>query len=67
MYLAHVALEMSLARVGVALRCDRSTVGHARHAMEDRRDDAQIDMWMVALEEAACAAPGPLRQEGIAE
>jgi chromosomal replication initiation ATPase DnaA len=62
MYLAHVALEMSLARVAVAFRRDRSTVAHACHVMEDRRDDARFDMWMAALEEAARAAPGPLQR-----
>jgi hypothetical protein len=33
MYLMHVAFEVSLARVAIAFGRDRSTVGHACHAI----------------------------------
>lgn len=58
MYLAHVAFEMSLNRVAIAFDRDRSTVGHACHLIEDRRDGADFDDWIASLEgmlrEAAC-------------
>lgn len=53
MYLCHVAFSMSLARVAQAFRRDRSTVAHACHRMEDRRDDNRFDEWMDALERSA--------------
>lgn len=58
MYLAHVAFEMSLNRVAIAFDRDRSTVGHACHLIEDRRDGVDFDDWIEGLEsmlrEAAC-------------
>jgi hypothetical protein len=59
MYLAHVAMEMSLARVAAAFGRDRSTVAHACHRMEDRRDDAGFDVFIAGLEDAARAAVEP--------
>jgi chromosomal replication initiation ATPase DnaA len=59
MYLAHVGLEMSLARVAAAFGRDRSTVGHACHLIEDRRDEAPFDALIDALEESMRAAPEP--------
>ena len=59
MYLAHVAGGMSLARVANAFRRDRSTVAHACHVVEDRRDELAFDVWIEALEEAMRAAPEP--------
>lgn len=66
MYLAHVAFEMSLARVALAFRRDRSTVAHACHRMEDRRDDGVFDQWLDQLEAAARAAPVPQADEEVA-
>jgi chromosomal replication initiation ATPase DnaA len=60
MYIAHVAFEMSLARVANAFRRDRSTVAHACHRMEDRRDEPGFDKWLDQLEATARAAPSPL-------
>ncbi|MEO0465426.1 MAG: helix-turn-helix domain-containing protein [Pseudomonadota bacterium] len=51
MYLSHVALGMSLARVARAFDRDRSTVAHACHIVEDRRDDPDFDMWIEQLED----------------
>jgi hypothetical protein len=50
MYLCHVAFEFSLARVARAFCRDNSTVAHACHRVEDRRDDAHFDQWISALE-----------------
>lgn len=50
MYLCYVAFELSLARVALAFGRDRSTVAHACHIIEDRRDEAQFDLWIGALE-----------------
>lgn len=59
MYLCHVAFEQSLARVAVAFGRDRSTVAHACHAIEDRRDDDAFDDWIGALEAMLRQAPPP--------
>lgn len=59
MYLTHVAFGMSLHRVAVAFGRDRSTVAHACHLMEDRRDDPAFDALMEAMETSLRAAPAP--------
>ncbi len=51
MYLAHVGFGMSLARVADAFERDRSTVAHACHLVEDRRDDPAFDAWLETLEQ----------------
>lgn len=61
MYLCHVAFELSLARVAAAFGRDRSTVAHACHTIEDRRDDDEFDAWIAALEAALRDAPEPMR------
>ncbi|MGE0046172.1 MAG: helix-turn-helix domain-containing protein [Hyphomonadaceae bacterium] len=66
MYLCHVAFEMSLARVAAAFARDRSTVGHACHVIEDRRDDPAFDGWIASLENALRDAPAPPRDENAA-
>lgn len=58
-YLCHVGFEFSLARVAAAFGRDRSTVAHACHAIEDRRDDAQFDLWIGSLEAMVQDAPRP--------
>jgi hypothetical protein len=60
MYLTHIAFEMSLGRVAAAFGRDRSTVAHACHLMEERRDDCEIDAWLDALEIALKGAPPAL-------
>ena len=59
MYLAHVGAGLSLARVAAAFGRDRSTVSHACHLIEDRREDPQFDAWIEALEEMMRLAPTP--------
>lgn len=51
MYLAHVAVGMSLARVAQAFDRDRSTVAHACQIIEDRRDDPAFEAWIETLED----------------
>lgn len=50
MYLCHVGFELSLSRVASAFGRDRSTVAHACHSIEDRRDEPQFDLWIGSLE-----------------
>jgi chromosomal replication initiation ATPase DnaA len=59
MYVTHVAFEMSLSRVAIAFDRDRSTVGHACHVIEDRREDPAFDAWIAALEGAVADLPRP--------
>jgi chromosomal replication initiation ATPase DnaA len=59
MYLCHVAFELSLARVAIAFGRDRSTVAHACHQIEDRRESAAFDDWIGALEDMLRDAPAP--------
>lgn len=59
MYLCHTAFELSLARVAVAFGRDRSTVAHACHTIEDRRDQPSFDAWVGALEIMLRGAPAP--------
>lgn len=61
MYLAHVAFEMSLARVAVSFERDRSTVAYACHKVEDMRDDPAFDARMDDLETSLRAMPAPGR------
>jgi chromosomal replication initiation ATPase DnaA len=56
MYVCHVVFEWSLARVARAFGRDRSTVAHACHSIEDRRDDEAFDDWIAALEHSVRAA-----------
>lgn len=59
MYLAHVAFEMSYARVAIAFGRDRSTVAHACRTIEDRRDDPAFDSHVDTLESMLRDAPPP--------
>ncbi len=60
MYLAHISFEMSLSRVASAFGRDRTTVSHACHLVEDRRDDDQFDLKLDRLESLLRAAPDPV-------
>lgn len=59
MYLAHVGFELSLARVAVAFGRDRSTVAHACHTIEDRREAPAFDRMIAALEAMMRRAQAP--------
>ena len=51
MYLAHCAFGLSHTEVGRIFDRDRTTVAHACHLVEDRRDDASFDRTLANLEE----------------
>ena len=53
MYLAHVALGISLTAVGHYFGRDHSTVAHGCHCVEDRRDDPVFDTMIAELALAA--------------
>ncbi len=58
MYLAHVGLGMSLARVGYAFGRDRSTVAHGCQLVEEFRDDPEFDIWIERLETGLSVVAG---------
>lgn len=62
MYLSHVVLGMSLARIATATGRDRSTVAYGCHRIEDFREDPAVDGWLDDLEArlrgAACIKIG---------
>lgn len=53
MYVCHVVLGLSLSEIGRAFDRDRTTVAHACHVVEDRRDDPAFDGFVGALERVA--------------
>jgi hypothetical protein len=55
MYLAHVGFGLPMAQIGKAFGRDRTTVVHACHVIEDRRDVARFDAVLDHLEQAAAA------------
>jgi chromosomal replication initiation ATPase DnaA len=50
MYLAHVALGMSLGQVARGFGRDRTTARHACKVVEDRRDEPDFDEWVRVME-----------------
>ena len=59
MYLCNVACGMSLTEVAAVFSRDRTTVSHACHLIEDRRDDDHFDQLLEDLEGDIAAAYGP--------
>ncbi|AYD00160.1 transposase [Neorhizobium sp. NCHU2750] len=59
MYVCHVALQMSFSDIGAAFGRDRTTVGHACHVVEDRRDDAAFDEFVSLIERLSTAVFRP--------
>ena len=55
MYLAHVGFGIPMAAIGKSFGRDRTTVVHACHLIEDRRDEARFDDLLDHLEQAARA------------
>jgi hypothetical protein len=55
MYLTHVGFGLPMAEIGKAFGRDRTTVVHACHLVEDRRDEARFDVLLDYLEQAAAA------------
>ncbi|MAL09678.1 MAG: chromosomal replication initiator DnaA [Maricaulis sp.] len=64
MYLAHISFELSLSRVALAFRRDRTTASHACHVVEDRRDDPDFDARLDRLEAFLRSAPLPTEISG---
>jgi hypothetical protein len=60
MDLTHIAFEMSLKHVALALAQERSTVAQACHRMEDRCEDPAFDCWIESMEATLRAAPASL-------
>jgi hypothetical protein len=60
-YLCHVALDMSLSRIAFVFGRDRSTVAHACHTMEDRREEPHFDLWIGGLETMLRQSPASAR------
>lgn len=58
MYICHVALRISQSDIGDAFGRDRTTVGHACHVVEDRRDDPVFDDFVSAMERVVTAVFG---------
>lgn len=67
MYLAHVGLEMSLSRVGLAFGRDRTTAAYACHRVEDRRDDPEFDAKLDELETCIRSMPEPVNAQSQPE
>lgn len=60
MYVAHVALGLSMGEVARGFGRDRTTILYACHLVEDLRDDAEFDRIVATVERIAVAA---LRRE----
>ncbi len=58
MYVCHVALSMPQPDIAAAFGRDRTTVGHACHVVEDRRDDPYFDDFVSAVERIVIAIFG---------
>jgi chromosomal replication initiation ATPase DnaA len=56
MYVAHVALQLSMAEVGRGFGRDRTTVLYACHLVEDMRDDPEFDGVVATAERIVRAA-----------
>ncbi|MFQ5563723.1 MAG: helix-turn-helix domain-containing protein [Parvularculaceae bacterium] len=50
MYLAHVVGQLPLSSISTEFNRDRTTVSHACHLIEDRRDSPMFDMQIEILE-----------------
>lgn len=50
MYVAHVALGISMTIVGIGFARDKSTVAHACHLIEDLREDDEFDALVSRVE-----------------
>jgi hypothetical protein len=55
MYVCHVVLQISQTDIALAFGRDRSTVGHACHVVEDRRDEQAFDDFISAVERMVIA------------
>lgn len=58
MYVCHVALRIPMSDIGSAFGRDRTTVSHACHVVEDRRDEPAFDDFVSAVERIVTAVFG---------
>jgi hypothetical protein len=58
MYVCHVALQIPIRDIADAFGLDRSTVSHACHVVEDRRDDPAFDEFVAGIERMVTAVFG---------
>lgn len=56
MYVAHVALGLTMHEVGQGFGRNRTTVSHACHLIEDMREDEDFDRIVATIERVAGAA-----------
>ncbi len=65
MYVGHVVLSLSMTEIGQVYGRDRTTVAHACHVVEDRRDDRAYDEFVAAVERLVIAVfrGGSLRND----
>ncbi|MGE7371058.1 helix-turn-helix domain-containing protein [Neorhizobium sp. NPDC001467] len=63
MYVCHVTLSLPMTAIAGVNGCARSTVRHACHITEDRRDNPSFDAFVACVERMALAAFG--RPEGF--
>jgi len=64
MYLAHVALGLSMRDAGEMFDRDRTTVSHAVRMIEDKRDCEDFDLAMTVLEELVRLLAVALESDG---
>lgn len=64
MYLAHVALELSMRDVGRGFGRDRTTVLYACHQIEDMREDKEFDQIVGRVEQIVRVAFGVRARRG---
>ena len=55
MYLSHVCFSVAMTDIAKVFRRDRTSVTHACHTVEDRRDEPSFDRVLDRLEAAALA------------
>ncbi|NVD38184.1 hypothetical protein HT585_04910 [Ensifer sp. HO-A22] len=56
MYVCHVVLQMPQSEIANAFERDRTTVRHACCVVEDRRDVADFDVFLEAIERSVASA-----------
>ena len=58
MYICHVVLQISLTDIGLSFGRDRTTVSHACHVVEDRRDNPAYDDFVACVERVVTSVFG---------
>jgi len=58
MYVCHVVLQISMTDIGLSFGRDRTTVSHACHVVEDRRDNPAYDDFVGCVERVVTSVFG---------